>query len=325
MPADREFRVACASQLLGEFSPSFASPSDQDEMSRYYMGQGNYASQLNTETVLNARERRYVLAQRHLKRLESNTTISGSTIASSGDEFGPVQRDGEFGLPVSQIDCMSLHLAESYGIQFGVRARCWDRLRVMSSQDKGETEPLDFTHDLPFVSLCITDPAIRGNPIRLHSDNFRLGPRGMKVGACMFLNLPFGSEDDCALEVLPGSDKRPRFVLQLRTELVSPVDGRRVFMLASQIDFTESFRRLAVRDRLEQDIAVEMLALVVADLDSGTDNDRVEDPSAEDPSEALAPAVVDLGSGIHEGRENPSAAESEELITGCSKSPITRF
>lgn len=103
-----------------------------------------------------------------------------------------------------------------------------------------------------FTSLCITDPNIPGDPIKFHSAAFRLGPRGLKVGRCMFLNLPFGEGQDVGVDVMMDGDGRLRFLLEIAMRCVS-VGGRRrgrergEMLLASQVDVTEAVRELVER------------------------------------------------------------------------------
>ncbi|EON69441.1 hypothetical protein W97_08701 [Coniosporium apollinis CBS 100218] len=105
-----------------------------------------------------------------------------------------------------------------------------------------------------FTSLCITDPNIPGDPIKFHSAAFRLGPRGLKVGACMFLNLPFGEGQGVGVDVVMGGDGRLRCVLEIAMRCVS-VGGKRrgresergEMLLASQVDVTEAVWGLVER------------------------------------------------------------------------------
>lgn len=113
---------------------------------------------------------------------------------------------------------------------------------------------LSLTKPQMFRSLCLCDPKINGYPIQMRSKFFTLGPRGLRVGACEFLNLPNADSDDCFLELSPrpSVDGRPRFVLEYATTLISEESALPTYVLASQTDVTQAIQEVAATVMLER-------------------------------------------------------------------------
>ena len=96
-----------------------------------------------------------------------------------------------------------------------------------------------------FRSICICDISIIGNPIRLHSRHFSLGPRGLKIGQAQFLNLPHQQKHACHLSFQPGPYKKPQFILEYANALLSAETDGTAYVLATQMDVTTIIYQLA--------------------------------------------------------------------------------
>lgn len=95
-----------------------------------------------------------------------------------------------------------------------------------------------------FRSLCICDIKLAGQPIQMASRDFRLGPRGLRVGACEFLNLQTRRGGDYSLTAERSGGGRLGFVLELAVPLVSARTGELKVVLAAQMDVTAVVRQL---------------------------------------------------------------------------------
>ncbi len=146
-----------------------------------------------------------------------------------------------------QLDQLTISFARSKLIETSINTTLWD-----SADDWMRHQPLSVPEfielSLPpiFDSLCICDSNIMGSPIRLHSHGFSLGPRGLTVGCCKFLNMPFTESEAKALTVQGSDDGRPRVFLEVATSLLDQRHGQRTFVVASQIDVTHIVRKVAV-------------------------------------------------------------------------------
>ncbi|KAJ9646358.1 hypothetical protein H2201_008058 [Coniosporium apollinis] len=152
-----------------------------------------------------------------------------------------------------QIERLARAFVMSDTIQLGLRTQCPNSLdapklnAVSFIQVFGDSEIPRLPMPQLFASVCITDSNIPGNAIKFHSAAFRLGPRGLNVGACMFLNLPSGNRQGVGVDVFMGDDGRLRFVLEIAMRCVSVGRrargrGRGELLLASQVDVTEAVR-----------------------------------------------------------------------------------
>lgn len=90
-----------------------------------------------------------------------------------------------------------------------------------------------------YRSLALCNLQIPGLPIHSRSKYFSIGPRGLRVAKCEFLNLAPGHDSDCfTLSCRHAADGKPLFVLEYAMPLVSVEDGTRKWVLAVQMDFT---------------------------------------------------------------------------------------
>lgn len=146
----------------------------------------------------------------------------------------------------SKVDEMCLLLLQTREIKQAVRSLGWR----LSSTPSTSPDELNFPYPRLFTSLCICDPNITGYPIQLHTPAFALGPRGMQLGACKFLNLPFGDHDTCDLFPEPADARNTtglRFTLEYAGNLVSRKAGPVMWVLAAKMDVTDAMRTLARR------------------------------------------------------------------------------
>ncbi|KAK4963759.1 hypothetical protein LTR28_004431 [Elasticomyces elasticus] len=104
--------------------------------------------------------------------------------------------------------------------------------------------------DLLFDSLCLTDPAIAGQPIRYASKDFCADANTLRVGMCTFLNLPFAASKGAGLSIRPASVKNGsrRVVLELANPVIDPRNGRCAFHLCASLDLTRAFKIVALAE-----------------------------------------------------------------------------
>ncbi|KAF2434968.1 hypothetical protein EJ08DRAFT_385946 [Tothia fuscella] len=102
-----------------------------------------------------------------------------------------------------------------------------------------------------FTSVCITDPKLRGNPIKFRSKDFALGSSGLEVADCHFLNIPHGYTSGCTICVEMDAHQQLRFVLLLWDPLLHVESGDTKAILASQTDISDVVHQLAVEDALQ--------------------------------------------------------------------------
>ena len=102
----------------------------------------------------------------------------------------------------------------------------------------------DFLYPLPkiFRSLCLCDLNSSGYPVILRSKFFTNAPRGLK-------DFPEDISDgfelpECIISDRPGTNGRPRFILQFFQGLVSRETTSIPFVLAAQMDITDNLRNL---------------------------------------------------------------------------------
>jgi len=193
------------------------------------------------------------------------------------------------------IDDMSLELSKSPALQAALQSdRSTRALRPSSVPSSG----VEFGVPQLFRSLCICDPKIRGYPIQLRSKFFTIGPRALKVGACHFLNLPSGAKDGCILSTRPGIDGRPQFILEYAGNLLCPETGLITYVLAAQMDVTETMRELAAS----------CLSIVHKEEVSTSEVDQTFYDS-DDESSCISDVLVD-----DDGDEDDDSDKDEDLV-----------
>ena len=101
------------------------------------------------------------------------------------------------------------------------------------------------------AAIALVDPKIHGAPIRFRSKTFRIGANTVQVGACTFLNLPYGTSVTSQLRVEPPglrADGRGQVMLQPVNQVLERRTGRRNYLLVAEVDVTESFTRAALAE-----------------------------------------------------------------------------
>lgn len=143
------------------------------------------------------------------------------------------------GLTNKQVDSLSSELVKSPTVQNEVQSR---------HAAHGLIRKFGQRPALPhmFSAISITDQKMLGCPIRMHSKQFVLGPEGLRVGECKYLNPPYGTGEGYGISTQYGEDGRPRFLLNIGSKLVGMQTGSADFILASQVDVTSAVRKLAV-------------------------------------------------------------------------------
>lgn len=108
-----------------------------------------------------------------------------------------------------------------------------------------DTNEILLSYPICFNSLCISDPKLKGGPVRLKSCNFLPGPESLKVGDCHFLNTQVSKINNCCLTSRPDSKGQTQYILQYVTNLTGHECDTPAFTLASQMDVTNTLHQLA--------------------------------------------------------------------------------
>ncbi|KAL1647773.1 hypothetical protein SLS58_002574 [Diplodia intermedia] len=145
-----------------------------------------------------------------------------------------------------EID-VAIQIARSEYMQIGLQRRYWDPPLLPQHYRTAVDNP---TIDADSFSraVALTDISISGDPIRMCTPDFRVEPRGLKVGACLFLNLPYGANDACGLQVKMkdgSATDQPRFILEVCAAVVDAGDGRKAWRLCTQHDVTDMINDMA--------------------------------------------------------------------------------
>ncbi|KAH9818122.1 hypothetical protein Tdes44962_MAKER05415 [Teratosphaeria destructans] len=101
-----------------------------------------------------------------------------------------------------------------------------------------------------FGGIALADPKVHGAPIRFISENYRLGANVLQVGACTFLNIPYGTTVQSHLRVEPPSkvNSNCRIMLQVVNQVLERRTGKKTYLLVAELDATESFTRAALTE-----------------------------------------------------------------------------
>ncbi|KAK4997679.1 hypothetical protein LTR66_002942 [Elasticomyces elasticus] len=187
-------------------------------------------------------------------------------------------------LSAAQLEQLAVSLAKSHQIQMYICGCHWDKKPLSSTRctsstgsssssrsrtttisgssetwsspatslltDAAHASPLDLQLPELFDSLCLTDPAIVGQPIRYASKNFCADTNTLRVGMCTFLNLPFAASEGAGLSVRPAAVKNGgrRTILELADPVIDPRNGRCVFHLCASLDLTRAFKIVALTE-----------------------------------------------------------------------------
>ncbi|KAJ9629515.1 hypothetical protein H2203_001889 [Taxawa tesnikishii (nom. ined.)] len=106
-----------------------------------------------------------------------------------------------------------------------------------------------------FRSVALTDPNITGQPIRFLAPGSTLGDNVLRMGACTFLNLPYGAGWDCQLRV-QGPEKK--VLLQIVQSVIDYKTCRRVWLLCCECDVTSQFALTAETDEKAVNLAIRL-------------------------------------------------------------------
>jgi len=103
---------------------------------------------------------------------------------------------------------------------------------------------------LKFGGIALTDPKVHGSPIRYLSKDYRLGAKVLQVGACSFMNIPFGTSVQSSLRIEPPStvSANCRVLLQVVNQVLERKTGKKTYLLVAEVDVTESFARAALAE-----------------------------------------------------------------------------
>ncbi|KAK4543939.1 hypothetical protein LTR36_004713 [Oleoguttula mirabilis] len=141
-----------------------------------------------------------------------------------------------------------------------------------------------------FGGIALADPRVHGCPIRFITTGYRLGANVLQVGACAFLNIPYGTSVQSNLRIEPPSSVNgtARVMLQVVNQVLDRKTGRKTYLLVAELDVTESFTRAALVELAgAADIALADIQLVTpaekprrqsaaADLDWGALADELQ-------------------------------------------------
>ncbi|KAK0272852.1 hypothetical protein LTR35_011731 [Friedmanniomyces endolithicus] len=143
-----------------------------------------------------------------------------------------------------------------------------------------------------FGGIAIVDPKVHGSPTRYVSKDYRLGATTVNVGQCTFLKLPYGTTVQSHLRIEPASSRNSncRVMLQVVNQVLERRSGHKTFLLAAELDVTESFTRAAL---------MELAAHVDMSLDD---------------IELLAPGIK----AMHRDEQPDWCALADELQTSCA-------
>ncbi|KAK5130189.1 hypothetical protein LTR08_002398 [Meristemomyces frigidus] len=101
-----------------------------------------------------------------------------------------------------------------------------------------------------FGGIAVADPKVTGCPIRFLTEGYRLGANVLQVGACSFLNIPYGTTVQSNLRIEPPSSvsRNARVMLQVVNQMLERKTGQKTYLLVAELDVTESFTRAAVME-----------------------------------------------------------------------------
>ncbi|CAK3756734.1 Hypothetical predicted protein [Lecanosticta acicola] len=103
---------------------------------------------------------------------------------------------------------------------------------------------------VPFGGVALTDPKVHGSPIRYISRTYRVGANVVSIGSCSFVNVPYGSDVECALRIEPPSNinKNCKVMLQCVNQVVDRKTGKKTYLLVADVDVTEIFTKAALAE-----------------------------------------------------------------------------
>lgn len=101
-----------------------------------------------------------------------------------------------------------------------------------------------------FGGIALADPNVHGTPVRFITKGYRLGANVLKVGACSFLNIPYGTTVQSNLRIEPPScvSRNARVMLQVVNQVLERKTGRKTYLLVAELDVTESLTKAALME-----------------------------------------------------------------------------
>lgn len=150
----------------------------------------------------------------------------------------------------AEVDRISMEIAQSNHLHDGLQSQ---QAASPAANEADYALPVPHVQD---VSLALTDPSVLGDPIFMSTAGFEVGPAGLRIGHCSYLNLPAG--DDCTLRII-GPDcagSRPRFQLIISTTILDMRTTDKSWKLSSIHDVTEIINEMAT-DRLSYDLNIQ--------------------------------------------------------------------
>ncbi|RMY89951.1 hypothetical protein D0861_03944 [Hortaea werneckii] len=101
-----------------------------------------------------------------------------------------------------------------------------------------------------FGGIALVDPKVHGTPIRFVTEGYRLGANVLQVGACTFMNIPYGTTVQSNLRVEPPSNVsgNARVMLQVVNQVLERKTGKKTYLLVAELDVTESMTKAALTE-----------------------------------------------------------------------------
>ncbi|KAI7684071.1 hypothetical protein KC322_g13561, partial [Hortaea werneckii] len=101
-----------------------------------------------------------------------------------------------------------------------------------------------------FGGIALVDPKVHGTPIRFVTEGYRLGANVLQVGACTFMNIPYGTTVQSNLRVEPPSNVsgNARVMLQVVNQVLERKTSKKTYLLVAELDVTESMTKAALTE-----------------------------------------------------------------------------
>ncbi|KAK7559330.1 hypothetical protein IWX92DRAFT_440988 [Phyllosticta citricarpa] len=207
------------------------------EMDQYYRNENLRCdtNSINKSSTSSSSSYRRSLGSAYSESVSSNTSILECSTTGS-DKIISERIEAE-------VDRISTEIANCSFMNDGLRLQHWN-----SSFDDLAASKQDPTFPMPHIqdmSLALTDPHVLGDPIFMSSVGFEVGPGGLQIGQCSYLNL---STNDCCSMRITGPTRpsdRPRFQLIVTTTVMDVKTTDRHWKLCSIYDITEAINKMA--------------------------------------------------------------------------------
>ncbi|KAK7529496.1 uncharacterized protein J3D65DRAFT_672449 [Phyllosticta citribraziliensis] len=197
------------------------------------LGRGDHNSTDDSSTISSTS--RTSLDSAYYGPLSSNTSIAECPISGS-DKIITQRIEAE-------VDRISTDIAQCNFMEDGLRQQHWNAsLDNLAATEQDATLPMPHVQD---ISLALTDSHVLGDPIFMSSAGFEVGPAGLQIGHCSYLNLPAG--ECCSMRIIGPTcvEDRPRFQLVMTTTVMDVRTTNRHWKLCLIYDVTEAINELA--------------------------------------------------------------------------------